>query len=178
LTVLGEVKDSEAALQFLRAQQGVDFNRLGVLGFSLGGVVASYLSARVDELKSAAFWAPVADLSALLANILGDTPMPPPEMIQDYEHNGMLLSKQFLLEIPGLNPVKELARFRGDVLLIHGSDDTVVDPEHSRMYYSELESRKAETRMEIISGANHGFATRAQSEELLSLTADWFAETL
>ena len=53
-TVMDEVKDTRHAINFICAQHGIDKNRIGVLGLSLGGAVAAYVAGRDARVKSLA----------------------------------------------------------------------------------------------------------------------------
>lgn len=49
-TTLDRTKDIEVALSFLQRQQGIDPDRIGVLGHSEGAMIATMLGARQDDL--------------------------------------------------------------------------------------------------------------------------------
>ena len=74
-TIDGQMADAERALQWLRDNQEVDNDLLGLLGFSLGGAIAVLTTSRhTDEIKSLAVWAPTADLQEdFLASLGQDT---------------------------------------------------------------------------------------------------------
>ncbi|EEW25959.1 alpha/beta hydrolase [Rhodobacter ferrooxidans] len=71
-TVPGQLADAEAALAALAATPGVDGQRIGVLGFSLGGGVAMLLaSGHPDAVKALATWSSVGDFHADFLEELG-----------------------------------------------------------------------------------------------------------
>lgn len=47
-----EQKDLDGAIKYLREREDVDINKLGVLGFSMGGAVAMMKSGDYDEIKA------------------------------------------------------------------------------------------------------------------------------
>jgi dienelactone hydrolase len=60
----GEVQDGLAVLDYLRAREDVDADRIGILGLSMGGVVASRVAAaRPGQVKSLCLWAPAGSIS-------------------------------------------------------------------------------------------------------------------
>lgn len=69
MTILTELADARAALDFLRHRPEVDANNIGLLGFSLGGCVAVLLASEKPALKTVVLWVPVAEPEATFANI-------------------------------------------------------------------------------------------------------------
>jgi len=59
MTVEGEVSDALVALDFLRQNNLVDKERIGILGLSMGGAVASITSGRSPIVKSCVLWSAV-----------------------------------------------------------------------------------------------------------------------
>ena len=71
-TVDSQLADAEAAFAALAAMERVETDRIGVLGFSLGGGVAMFLAARRPEVvKALATWASVGDSCADFLEELG-----------------------------------------------------------------------------------------------------------
>ncbi len=71
-TVDSQLAEAEAALAALATMEGVDPDRIGVLGFSLGGGVAMLLAAKhPDEVKALATWSSVGDFNADFLEELG-----------------------------------------------------------------------------------------------------------
>src|SRR5208282_4030624 len=52
MTLSREIKDAKAALDFLRSQPGVNLERVGILGLSMGGYVAASVAAQDPSLKA------------------------------------------------------------------------------------------------------------------------------
>ena len=80
MTIGGEVSDAIKSVDVLTAMQGVDAERIGILGLSMGGCVAAFVSGQDTRVKSTVMWAPLSDDPPDRKNeILGrakDTPTP------------------------------------------------------------------------------------------------------
>ncbi|MCX8126469.1 MAG: alpha/beta fold hydrolase [Dehalococcoidia bacterium] len=70
----GEQDDIIAALDFLSSQQGIDSRRLGIAGYSFGGMVAARLAGREGRIKALALVSPA--LSQPELDRLKDLPQP------------------------------------------------------------------------------------------------------
>ena len=56
ITFEEEISDSIKALDFLSTIEGVDPDRMGILGLSMGGAVAAYVAGRDARVKSTVLW--------------------------------------------------------------------------------------------------------------------------
>src|ERR1041384_2757106 len=70
MTISGEIKDAKAALDFLCRQPRIDKKRLGVLGFSMGGFVASFTASRDPRVKTLVLWAGGARTSTMFPSYI------------------------------------------------------------------------------------------------------------
>lgn len=58
-TFSGQIADATAAIDWLKTQSNVDASRLGIIGWSQGGLVAAHAaSARPDDVDATVLWAP------------------------------------------------------------------------------------------------------------------------
>ncbi|MBW2973397.1 alpha/beta fold hydrolase [Candidatus Woesearchaeota archaeon] len=175
LTVDKEVVDANCAIQYA---QNKGFAKIGLLGMSLGGLVAAKVYD--NRIKTIVFWAPVTQ------------PKENPrarytaEQLQELDEKGhitytkdkgfrktIIIDKQMLEDRTTVDTEKILSHIKCPVLIIHGDADTRVPLEGSKkaMQYLPLESR-----LVIIPGANHTFENH--SGELISTTVDWFKKYL
>lgn len=178
MTITGELKDARAALRFLRTQPGVDPSRVGVLGLSMGGLVAATILGEDPRIRTAALWGAVSKTEKLVKSRM------PPEGRRQLEEMGVVddrgnaVGRAFLEDLGTHAPLKAIVRTRASVLLVHGGDDQTVPPSSSRAYEKALrKARKAVVR-HVIRGASHTFDSLAWETELIALTLDWFRCTL
>jgi dipeptidyl aminopeptidase/acylaminoacyl peptidase len=168
--------DIEAAVNHaLEHYPQLDGNRVGIFGGSYGGYSALMSVIRNPDLfKCAASWAGVTDLTLLftqtsmhrneglrnqLIKYVGD-----PDV--DYEEQTMN------------SPVYRYQDIRRPVLLGHGTDDIIVDIEHSWRMRKMMSLAGVEPEFVRISGVGHGFSLVGQSEDFYEPLLEFLDEHL
>lgn len=171
VTVSGEITDALAALEFLRKQPEIDANRIGLLGLSLGGCVATCTAARDGKVKALVLWAAVSDLKGPFVERMA------PEVRELLDKQGWLdfegwkVSKAFYEDAAKIDPLREALRYDGAVLIVHGANDPVVPVDHAHRYHAAFQCTK---KLHIIPDADHTFARLNWEEEAMKVTLDWF----
>ena len=154
--------DARRAMRMVRynaKQWGIDPDKIGVMGFSAGGHLASTLSTHYDE-GDATSKDPIErqhcrpDFSILMYGVI--------TMEEEHTHAG---SRRNLL---GDNPSTELVDYYSNekqvdahtppAILIHSTDDVSVPVENSLGYYLALKEHKVKAEMHIYPYGGHGFA--------------------
>lgn len=166
-TTLGirEPLDVEAAVETARAIEGVE--RVGLLGFSMGGAAAIQAADEVD-VDALVAQAAYAELEALAPDSfegLGPLAHPLGAVMLFY---GKLAG----LDASQARPVDDIADVHAPILLIHGSDDETIDAEHAH----RLAEAAPEAEVWIVDGATHGAA--ALNPEWDARVGEFFGETL
>lgn len=178
VTVEGEVSDLRKVLKTL-PNLGCDCNRLGVLGYSLGGLVA--LRGAREAAKAMVLWAPTSRPAEEFKRILGEA------KLAELERKGYTwfvkepspyrrtvkfkVGLPFWREIQRLNPAEEVEGLKCPVRVIHGVQDDLVDYRHS----VELSKRlPINSDLKLIEGANHMFDQPEHASQLVKLTMEWF----
>jgi acetyl esterase/lipase len=159
-----QIHDCKGAIRWLRANQdayGYDASRIAVAGSSAGGHLAALLatSAGVEELEGTVGGNPdessriqaavsisgFSDLKASyahlpdarIARLIGGTPAEQPERSD--------LASPIHFVGPGDAPL----------LLIHGEDDPVVDPQQAVQLHRAYQAAKLESSIKMIPGTKH-----------------------
>lgn len=145
MTAAREVEDTVAAMTHLRQHPGFDAQRVMLLGFSMGGMVAALAAPQVRPHRLA-LWAPA--LPELWLPLLRGGVLPP--VISD--QGGWPLGRAFLQELPRLRPLEAARQWGGEARVFHGDQDTAVSPDIGVRYAAALGCEAVG-----IPGANHTF---------------------
>ncbi len=174
VTLGGEIADGHKAVEFLRRQKGIDPERVGVLGLSLGGAVAASLAAHV-QARAAVLWSAVAH-TARLRELAQTIVKPIPGRPGAVEYDAREVSSRFLDDVLKVEPARRLARFKGPTLIIHPEKDDHVPVSHAHDFYQAAGASAKE--LAIISGADHVFTSIPWEREVIARAVDWFERYL
>lgn len=162
------IRDFRVALDFFEGT-AVDSSRLGVVGSSLGGVVA--IAAWDKRVKAMVTMATPYQLPTLTEKQLSH--------IQDTGYldlpSGRRIRSEFLEELQHYDAGRDIRRVKCPILIIHGSADKDVPVDHSRRLYENANEPK---KLEIIQGGNHGFDDPVHLQHAVSLAFDWLKRYL
>jgi len=158
---IGPLQDAQQAIKFVRENAGmwgVDTNKVGIVGFSAGGHLAStaatHFQKAVIENKNntnlrpdfQVVVYPVISMQDSLThrdsrnNLLGKTPSK--ELIDQYSNE---------LQVTKTTP---------PTYITHAADDNVVDVDNSIRYFEALRHNKVPVEMHIYPSGGHGFIFR------------------
>lgn len=158
---LGPLQDAQQAMLYLRThakELGINPNKIGVMGFSAGGHLASTLATHFDPpaIEVPAGMSVRPDFQVLVYPVIS--------MKEELTHGG---SKKALL---GNSPSEDLIlKFSNEMqvnentppaYLTHSADDVVVDVDNSIEYFQALRAKKVLVEMHIYPKGNHGFIFR------------------
>lgn len=153
---------------------GVDPDRLILLGHSLGGAVSLLTAARDSRVKSLVLWSAVAHPFQDITRIVGKKVYEESLQKGVADYLGYSFQPQFFNSLSRFHPFQEAKHFSGDVLLIHGTDDDVIPVEYCFLYqklFSLENHRRCEK--EIIFHADHTYSSGETFCHLLTRTKDW-----
>lgn len=175
---IGPLQDAQRAIQLVRqhaAQWNVDPAKIGIMGFSAGGHLASTAGTHYSE--------------ALIPNTQ-NTSLRPDFMLLVYPvismtdslgHKG---SRENLL---GKNAdAKKIQLFSNDqqvnvqtppAFLIHAGDDKVVDVDNSISFYEALRHNKVPAEMHIYPKGDHGFVLNLPIDQWMSICLQWMSNS-
>jgi uncharacterized protein len=179
MTIKSEITDALEALKFLSRHKRVNSKRIGLVGMSLGGAIASHVVGKESKrIKSLVLWAPVAEGAKVLDGL--STPEAVSSLVQTgiTDHGGNLVSMQFIRQFGEMKPLREVAKAKCPVLIVHGAKDETVPPQHSDLYERALLSPKRPVKKIVISGADHVFGGGLWEQRLIAETVNWLGETL
>ncbi len=172
VTLKGEIADAKAAVEFFRKQKGIDLNRLGLCGLSMGGAVAA-LVAKWSKARALVLWSALAHPKELRDIAERATRLLPNG---NREYNGHEVSARFLDEVDRVEPVEALRGFHSPTLILHPEKDEHLPLHHPQGFFRACGSAIKEKV--IISGADHTFTSIAWESEVIARTTEWFARHL
>jgi uncharacterized protein len=136
-TLDGQVTDALAALDFLAAGGEVDKTKMALVGWSMGGAVGAVVAGRTTHpLTSVTLWAPATNMASSLTFLMG-----PDFMKQGLASGGkpvtgklpwgadVSLRSGFFESLYKIDPVAEITRYDGPLLVAVGSKDETVFPQ-------------------------------------------------
>lgn len=174
----GPLQDAQEAIKTIRARAAewnIDTARVGVMGFSAGGHLASTLATHFDR--------PVLAANAGL-NLRPDFMVlvyPVISMEKDLAHAG---SRKYLLgEHPDETNIKyysndrQVTRRTPPTLLFHTGDDKVVDVDNTLTFYQALRHQHVPAEMHIYPEGDHGFVLKLPVEGWMLIIMKWLGRT-
>ncbi|WDF56276.1 alpha/beta hydrolase [Mucilaginibacter sp. KACC 22063] len=167
---IGPLQDAQRAIQIVRenaAKWNVDPNKIGIIGFSAGGHLASTAGTHFDKvvIENKANISVRPDFMALIYPVI---------TFGEYTHQG---SKENLVgksasrqQVDLYSNEKQITANTPPVFIIHAQDDDVVPVQNTLMFYDALLKNKVKAEMHIYQSGGHGFGLNNPREK-----QDWFA---
>ncbi len=170
MTLSGELADGRAAVAFLRRQRGIDPNRVGMLGLSLGGTVAASLAPAL-KAKALVLWSAVAH-TGRIGELIKRRARKIPGKPGAFEFDGRELHPRLMEDVQKVDPIRHIVRYKGPTLIIHPELDEIVPVSHARDYYNAAGAPQKD--LAIIIGADHVFTAIPWENEVIARTVRWF----
>jgi dienelactone hydrolase len=169
-TVLTEVADAVAGLDWLTQQPGIDPDRIGILGLSLGGCVAALLAGQDPRVKAAVFWNAVT----LPAQHFGDGVVPTEGPFAGVV-GGLRVGPDFLATFAALDIVGTLKEYTGPGLVVRGTADELITLQEAEVLRAAMGERGT---LHLIDGADHTFRRPDWRQEVFDITTRWLTDHL
>lgn len=164
-----DVQDILAGMDALIAKGMVDTSRIGVMGWSYGGYLTTWLIGHSDRFRAASAGAPVTNLLA----------------IQGTSNISTFGADYFggrLWEIPQLfrerSPLYAVEHMQTPLLLQHGSQDSIVPLGQSTQLYNLLRRLDRDVTMIVYPNQGHSLSDPSHILHHLHTNLEWFEEYL
>ena len=170
--------DSNKCLEFILKHYNIDRDRLGILGYSMGGRLALLIASEENNpYKALGLLAPAASPGDdLLKGLLGgkenvDLYYEEAKSEKGYADYKTIygeeqqLSKKWFDEIIKLNPLANFSNFTGNILVLYGDKDDVITPEVNELVLKAYD--KATGFM--IPNADHGYGFYSNQPDVTKL---------
>lgn len=163
MSIFTEEEDLKCVFEAAKTLDFVDSDQMFLLGCSQGGVVSSLVAADLqDEVKALVLCFPaftlVDDARAAYASI--------DEVPETVEVMGYTIGRTYYEGLFDLDVLAEAARYKGDVLILHGTADNIAPYSYSEAAVEAYESAS----LIPIEGAGHGFRDKHLDEAMGPIT--------
>ena len=149
MTIFTETQDIIDVVEMFRNMQGVDPDKIFLLGESQGGLVSAMAAARIpDKIRALGLMYPALGIPASADRIYPTRQVP-----DEINVMGMKLGGDFYRKLFDYDVFREIGRYKGPVIDLHGDADRLVDKslsERAASIYKNCE-------FHIIEGGDHGF---------------------
>lgn len=166
-----EVDDVAGALAFVQTQPGVDSNRIGVLGFSVGGATAILSAAQLEGIRAVVSEGNFYNLGHDIANTGGKN-----SILEGFYYHVILFFYRRYADIDArlISPIDALGQISPrPVLFIFGEHEVANARAHEQ--FAAAGDPKS---LWIVPGLGHGGYIQTWPEEYETRVIDFFDETL
>lgn len=161
----------------LLVQEGVPPERIGLLGVSLGGAIALLAAAMEPRIQAVVADSAFARLTDLIVQEVRRRTDLPDALVPLFVPGMVGMARlRFGIDIQALAPEEAVARLAYPILVIHGTEDDRIPPEHGRRLARA--SPHPETALWLVAGAEHARTFRTAPEEYLERVARYLAARL
>lgn len=172
MTISKELEDAKAILSYVKTLDFVDTAKIGVVGLSMGGAVASMLAGECKEdIQSLCLWAPAGNMGELITQGRSEEELSFVRSTGYWDAGGLLVGKEFLEDVLSVDIFSKAAAYDKNVLLLHGDNDEAVPLTTSERYLEVYETRGA---LHVVEGGDHTFNNKKLEEEVLEYTIGFF----
>ncbi len=176
MTLSGELEDAKNILKYVKSLEFVNTQKIGIVGFSMGGAVASVLAGiNGKDVQALCLWAPAGNMADIVHHhFIGEGHRAFLEKgYHDFE--GLLIGKAFVEDLNKQDIYRIASEYKGEKLLLHGNHDEVVSLSASEKYMAHYDG-KAE--LTVVDGADHLFSNQEWEQKVLAHSADFFRRRL
>ncbi len=181
ITVTAALDQARAAMERVSS---MGYRRLGLVGSSFGGLIATLAAGAAPEHGASplalALKCPVPDFPEMLRLEFGEAGMERWKEADEIPNvtggtEPIALRFSFYIDSLAHDAYKAAEAIRAPVLIVQGDADEYVPLHQCRRLYEAVQTKK---RLEILTGADHGFSKPEDFQTLTTLLADWMFQHL
>ncbi|MCK5672535.1 MAG: alpha/beta fold hydrolase, partial [Spirochaetales bacterium] len=167
MTFSGEAEQASIIMDYFKNLDMIDKNNIILLGLSMGGALAGYLAGkRSSELKGLVLWAPAGEMRLFIDK--REKKIESGEITDDImDISGLRLGEGFIEDAREVKVFEQSSAYNGEVIIVHGTGDTVVPVDVSKTYIQLYGNRG---KLVLIDEADHTFQGIPWIEELFNVT--------
>lgn len=175
MTIPGEVSDAKKALTVMAQQEAVDKERIGVIGLSMGGRVATIVASQDKRVRYVVLYsAALSGLKERFHTMIGKESL---ERLDSGEAvkvgNGWYVKKPFIETIDDPVPLEVMDRVKVPVLIVQSDADQVVPLDDAMKGYEIVKNLNSKNELYVVKGGDHTFSERRHKQEVIRKTLEW-----
>ncbi|HPN54785.1 MAG TPA: alpha/beta fold hydrolase [Candidatus Moranbacteria bacterium] len=175
-TVSDAMNDILSAIEYVKS---LGYSKIGLVGSSFGGAASILAAAKSPDLFVLALKAPVSDYKRLKITKMGINGVQNWEKqgYMEYEKDderGLRLKYSFFEDFDNFNEYEAAKNITAPTIIVHGDSDNDVPVEQS----IKLATIIPNCKLEVVSGADHGFSNPENFEKMLKLIPEFILEKL
>lgn len=176
MTISKELEDAKNVLSYVKTLDITDTSRIGLVGLSMGGAVASMLAGDCKhDIKTLCLWAPAGNMGELITRDRSEGELNMIRQAGSFDVGGLSLGSAFIDDVIKKDIFGIASSFDKNVLILHGDKDTTVPIGVSDRYLDIYETRGA---LHVITDADHTFNNISWESEVLDYTLGYLEEEL
>jgi uncharacterized protein len=177
VTISGEIAETRSVVRAVRAFDFADPERIGLVGMSMGGVVAGIVAAEEPGIRAVCLWSPaaVAPFEVGAGFLKGRDIAAEIGEKGYFDADSHRMSPALADDIAGLDVYGRSRPYTGPVRIIHGDQDDIAPLSYARRY---LDHYGGNAELEVVEGADHGWSTVPHRDRLHQSTLLFFRKCL
>lgn len=168
MSVLTEVKDLEAVIRYAGEMQYCDAERIVLMGCSQGGLVSAMTAAKLHDkiAKLVLFYPALCIPDDARAGKMLYAKFDPDNIPDIIQCGPMRLGKCYVKDVIDMDSYQAIEGFLGDVLIVHGTKDKIVNIEYAKRAYEVYmaddgrKDKPENVQFFPIDGGGHGFSKK------------------
>ncbi len=173
MTIFTEEKDLKAVVAYAQSLPETDASSVTLMGCSQGGVVSGLVAADMQEAleRLILFYPALCIPDDARAGKMMFAKFDPANIPETFRCGPMKLGRDYAASVLGVDLIAELGRYTGKVLIVHGTDDQIVD-----YHYSERAQAACQNAtLKLIPQGQHGFS-KAHDRLALGYVEDFLSQ--
>lgn len=163
MSVLTETEDLKAVIAYAKGLPYTDENTLVLMGCSQGGFVSALTAAELKEqvTKLVLFYPAFCIPDDARAGKMMWAKFDPANIPEIVRCGPMKLGRCYMADVINMNPFEEIKEYDGDVLIVHGTKDKIVNASYAERAVAVYNARENGTaKLYFIDGGGHMFSQK------------------
>lgn len=164
MSVLTEVRDLHAVIQYARSLPCTDAESILLMGCSQGGFVSALTAAELqDSIQDLVLFYPAFCIPDDARNgSMMYAKFDPAHLPDTINCGPMKLGRRYAADVLAMDPYQEIAAYNGNVLIVHGTTDKIVNIRYAERAAAVYRERPhaGRTAYRTIENGAHGFSKK------------------